>query len=824
MNIATHEQENVMAKTKIDAPENCFHCGELCQDETIEHDHHSFCCQGCKMVYQVLSGAGLHDYYEIEEKPGQRMAGTQSAQRFAYLDDPDIQRQLLDFSDGNMAKITFHVPQIHCTSCIWLLEKLHQLEAGIYSSRVNFLKKEVYLTFDPTQLSLKEIVQTLSRIGYEPTISFDSLHKAQKQTPASRKFAYKLGVTGFCLGNIMLVSFPEYLGINQTDQSFIDLFGYLNLVLSVPVFFYGASGYLRSAYEAIRHRGVNIDVPISLGLVVLFLRSIFEVVTQTGAGYFDSMASLVFLLLVGKWFQEKTFENISFERDYKSYFPIAVTVLEQEKEVSKPLSKVKTGDRLLLRSGELIPADAVLIEGEARIDYSFVTGEAAEIKKEKGDQLFAGGRQKAGIIVIELIKEVSQSYLTRLWNEDEKPSSQKHRLNNITDRLSQVFTYAIIVIATLGGTYWYLTNGISSAMQVFTSVLIIACPCALALTVPFTLGNAIRLLARSSVFAKSTEVLERMTQLSHLVFDKTGTITSAQSQLAQWVGEPLTSVEKQLIASLLRQSTHPVSQKALKCLQANFNNKNEVSNYHEETGQGIYGMVGETSIRVGKYSFVNTGNHQQQEALQPDFMTSAHVNINGRYRGHFIMKQSLRTGMEPLFSSLRNQFDLSLLSGDNEGERKVIENLFGQKERLYFQQSPADKKAYIAQLQQNGKRVLMMGDGLNDAGALMQSDVAIAVAENVHQFSPACDVVMGAHQVASLNNVLVYANNSLMVVKGGFMLSILYNIVGVTLALNGMISPVIAAILMPLSSVTVVTFGVVATWWLYRKHFVQVTL
>lgn len=815
-----HSSEDNLT-TKTSTPETaCYHCGENLEKEVIHFEDHSFCCQGCKMVYQVLSGAGLQDYYEIEEKPGQRMAGKGSQNRFAYLDDPETARQLLDFTDGQVAKVTFYVPQIHCTSCIWLLEKLHQLEPGILSSRVNFLKKEVYITYDEQQHSLKEVVQALSRIGYEPLINFDSLHKKDKsgQHKKSNQYAYKLGVTGFCLGNIMLASFPEYLGISKSDQSFIDLFGYLNIGLSLPVFFYGASGYLRSAWEAIRHKGVNIDVPISLGILVLFFRSVYEILSQTGAGYLDSMASLVFLLLVGKWFQEKTFENISFERDYKSYFPIAVTVKEGSVEVSKPLSKVKSGDCLLLRSGELIPADAVLIKGEASIDYSFVTGESAEILKNPGEQLFAGGRQKGGLIEIELVKEVSQSYLTRLWNEDEKQGSSKKNLSTITDRLSRNFTYTIITVATLGGAYWYFTSGAEAAINIFTAVLIIACPCALALTVPFTLGNAMRLLARKQVYAKGTEVIERLTSINHIVFDKTGTITSAEKEQTQWQGESLSDKDKTVIASLVRQSTHPVSQKVFKVLHAESSDWQSIRDFKEIAGEGICGKVDQLEIRVGKRSFV-TAEEETSGSGKRNFQTEAHISLGGKYLGYFTFKQQFRSGVESLMKTLKNHYQLSLLSGDNEGERSAIESLFEQKERLMFQQSPADKKNYIQRLQQKGERVLMIGDGLNDAGALLQSDVSISVAEDVHQFSPACDIIVGASQVPNLEKVINYTKSSLNVVRGGFALSLSYNIVGVTLALKGMISPLLAAVLMPLSSVTAVGFGMIMTYFLFKKFW-----
>ncbi len=284
-------------------------------------------------------------------------------------------------------------------------------------ARVHFLKKEVNITFCHSSLSLRSLVELLQSVGYTPDIS---LATSAKPKPNKRNnLILKIAIAGFCFGNVMLLSLPDYLDADfSLSPTYRTFFSYLTLLLSLPVFFYSASSYFSGAIKGLRHRLLTLDVPIVLGLLTLFGRSSYEVFTQTGTGYFDSLTGLVFFLLIGKWYQNKTYQALSYDRDYASYFPIAVTRLVNQQEVTTPLKDIQVGDQLLIRHQELIPADAILLRGEARIDYSFVTGESEPVEKVSGDYLYAGGKQQGGPLTIELRKPVANSYLTDLWNQD----------------------------------------------------------------------------------------------------------------------------------------------------------------------------------------------------------------------------------------------------------------------------------------------------------------------------------------------------------------------------------------------------------------------
>jgi P-type Cu+ transporter len=790
----------------------CYHCGDACANDHIHLDEKVFCCEGCKLVFEILDERDMCRYYDLEQHPGISLKGPKETGKYAYLDQPEIKEQLLDFQDEAQAKVTFFIPQIHCASCIWLLENLYKLHPGVVRSRVDFLKKEAYLTYQPQALSLRELVGLLASIGYEPDISLGSL-KPQQRRRNDASFYYKLGVAGFCFGNIMLMSFPEYLGLDPaTEGNFRQFFGLLNLLLALPVFLYSASLFYRSAWQGLRKNFLNIDIPITLGILALFLRSSYEILMLNEAGYMDSLAALVFFLLVGRWFQNRTYDTLSFDRDYTAYFPISTTRKVVGEERSTPITDLAPGDTILVRNQELVPADALLLSGEARIDYSFVTGEAEPVTKQAGELIYAGGRQAGQAIELTLVKDVSQSYLTQLWNHEAFEGEEKRSVRALADRLGKRFTLAVLSIALIAGAWWYWEVGIGMAVNVATAVLIVACPCALALTSPITLGNAMRLLGKHRFYLKNTAIIERMASISHLVFDKTGTITHKGSDNTALMKGSLEPEERARVAALARQSTHPMSRAISRCLGAQPDLLVEA--YEETPGQGIRGEIAGQHIWLGARRYVVQA-YQGSEPLpeQP----GTYLLLNGRLAAIFTLPHHYRKGLRAVLSGLGSRFGLSLISGDNDREQKPLQAYFPAGSAMHFNQSPQDKLAYIEHLQQAGEQVLMVGDGLNDAGALKLSDVGIAITEDVDTFSPACDAILDARNFGQFEAFMQYARRSVRLIKAGLVLSLLYNLVGLSIAVQGLLSPVIAAILMPLSSVTVVIFGVVATRIAARK-------
>ena len=775
--------------------QNCFHCGlDIIKEEEIVFDNRTFCCAGCKTVYEIFSTNDLTSYYDFEQSPGATPQDIKG--KYDFLENEKIIAKLLEFREDTTAIVSLNIPHIHCSSCIWILENLQRLEKEVSSSQVHFHEKTVRIIFNPETLSLKEIVNLLSKIGYAPYISLENYEKGK--TVTDRTLTYKLGVAFFCFGNIMLLSFPEYF---ESTEFWLDhykgFFRWLVFALSLPSFLYSASGYYVSAYNSIKARMLNIDIPIALGIVVMFVRSTVDIVFGYGQGFFDSLTGLVFFMLLGKMFQIKTYSFLSFERDFKSYFPIAVTRLENGLEESVPIYDIQQGDRLLIRNEELLPVDGILISDKASIDYSFVTGEAVPITKNSGDKLFAGGKQIGNVIEMEVLRSVSQSYLTQLWSNAVFQKKIDQQYKTIIDRISRYFTPILLLISIVGFVYWMFFD-VNTAFNVFTAVLIVACPCALALTAPFTMGNVLRILGKKKFYLKNALVIEQLAKVDTLVFDKTGTITTNKKSNIFYEGAIISEENKVLIKNTLRASNHPLSRMLYSHLPET--EKLQTEAFNEVTGKGIEAIIDGNVVVIGSALFVGKGD---ENSIQ---QTTVHLKINETYLGKYVFYNHYREGLEGLFKSLSSEYEIKILSGDNEGERERLEQLLPKGTELIFNQKPEQKLAFIKKLQDEGKNVMMIGDGLNDAGALAQSNVGISISENVNVFSPACDAILDAGAFEKLHYFLKLSHRAIRTIKMSFAVSLLYNVVGLTFAVTGHLLPLVAAIIMPLSTITIVGF------------------
>lgn len=787
----------------------CAHCGDSCGQGSLEHEGRWFCCSGCQTVYSLLKDSGLGTYYSLEDKPGLKPDLARRADRFAYLDRDSVRSRLTDFDNGHTARVTFSIPQIHCSSCIWLLENLYRLNEAVLSSRVDFPRRQVSIAFQIDKLPLSRLVALLGSIGYEPEIRHSDLDKS-KPDRSYRALYGRLAVAAFCFGNIMLLSFPRYLGMGATSEVSVNrLFDFLKILLAVPVVFYSALEFFRPAINGLRQRRLNMDVPIALGISVTFIYSIYEILALQGAGYMDSLAALVFLLLVGRLYQKKTYFSLAFERGYRSYLPIAVMRRIADSEQSVPLDEIAIGDTIVLRNHEIIPADGILLTGPAQIDYSFVTGESAPMQVSEGDRLFAGGRQVGPVIEVEVTREPSRSYLLQLWEETEAAVRRHPALETLVNKIGRHFTPGVLAIAAVTAAVWWMIDP-AKVMLTTTSVLIVACPCALALASPFALGTAQRLMGQARFFLKDSAVVERLASATALVFDKTGTITQSGASAPEYVGRPLTEIEKAMVYSIVRQSTHPLST----LLREVFADSQELptSDFAEQPGRGLQAEVDGHRVKVGSAEYV--GSMAQEYGESNVVYISIDVVVAGCYR----FANLFRPGLSEVVSELAKHCEISLISGDHEGDRDRVRGVFGTGPELRFNQSPADKLHFVSNKIQSGEQVIMVGDGLNDAGALKVATVGLTVVEDDATFAPASDGVLSARSFRRLPQLIGLARNTMTIIRISLGISLVYNLIGLGFAVQGLLSPVIAAILMPLSSVTVVLFTTLATGYLARRR------
>lgn len=788
---------------------SCYHCGDEVLDDFYVVDDHFFCCMGCQSVYQILNANNLQQYYAYNTHPGK--ANKKPKENYDYLEDEAIVSKLVDFRDDAFTHITFYIPQIHCSSCVWLLENLFKFDSAIQSSQTDFLKKQLNVVFKHENLSLKKLVELLFSLGYEPKITLqDVVKESEGKKLDQRELVRKITVAGFCFGNAMMLSFPEYLGLGAYEAKYSNFFGYFNLLLTLPVMGYSALDYYKSSYYSLKNKQLNLDVPLALGILVLFIRTAYDVISQTGGGFADTLCSLVFFLLIGKFVQQKTYHHISFERDYRSYFPVAITKLEEGNPVPVQLAELKVGDRIFIRNNEIIPADSILLHGEASLDFSFVTGESEPVSKTIGEVVYAGARQMDSAIELEVVKPVSQSYLTKLWNKKELKKSGEN-FKAFSDTISQYFTPVLLSLSLLALSYWALQGDMARGWNAFTAMLIIACPCALALSSPFTFSAALSIFDKNHLFVKNSLSIEKMAKVNTLVFDKTGTISSPTSTRMKLIGS-LDRQEREWVYAITKNSNHPLSREIIKWLDIK-PKPVYIEEYKEIPGKGMEAKIDGLSLKIGSADFVE---YVDEEELPNG--SKVFISVENEVKACFVLEQPWRPGMEKVMQDFSKEYDLHLISGDNNKDKPVLRKVFPVKAHLLFNQLPHEKLDFIHSLQQGGGFVSMFGDGLNDAGALKQADLGIAVSDDVNNFSPGCDAVLEGKSFSKLPGFFSFSKDTVRVIYRSFALSILYNIIGLSFAIQGTMSPLVAAIIMPLSTLTIISFTTLSTRYFARRH------
>lgn len=725
-------------------------------------------------------------------KPGVRpKKGTEH--RWDFLKSEEVVNSLLDYQDAKHCQVTISLPAIHCIACVWLLENLGKLHPGIISSIVNFTRKQATISYDPSQIELSELARNLERIGYTP--SFEPAAKNRKQ--ASNKLLTRMAVAGFCFGNIMLLTFPEYL-VSDISQlgGFRSFFSWLILGLSLPVLLFSAMPFLRSALSAIHTRRANFDIPIALGVLVLFAKSVTDIFLGNGPGYMDSFAAFVFLLCIGRWFQNITYEFLSFDSEQEGYLPMAVQRMAENGAMEMtPISRLKHEDVIMIRDQEISPADGHLLSKAASFDFSFITGEAEAMNKNEGDVIYAGGKCLGTPALVKLSRSVRQSYLSGLWQSRASDVNQGYSTSDRINAWSPYFLLALAIISAGVAIVWSFID-IHRVVEVVTAVLIVACPCALALSASFIYGHMQRQLSTKSMFLRQAREIEKLSTIDTVVFDKTGTLSSGFE--VSWDGQNLDRELQASLRSITANSNQPLSRAIHEWLGPGVSPRLE--SFESLPGRGLDAQVEGQHIRIGSSLFIS-GKESQE--------TSVLIEVDEQLIGRFQFLTKYRDGLDGMFESLVD-YDLHLLSGDNDGEMDNVSRWIP-KDNIGFNQDPVSKKKYIEALQADGRQVLFIGDGLNDGGAIAQADVGVAVVEDLYQFTPAADGILLANRLNEIPQTLGWSRYSVKALYGALIFSLIYNLIGLAFAASGYLTPLVAAIIMPLSSISVVTFAWLAT-------------
>lgn len=793
----------------------CYHCGDNCDGKILTFDQKEFCCQGCVSVFKILNQNELADYYCLNEAPGVKMDAPIQSEKFKFLEIESIVQQIIKFKNKDQTQVVLYLPQIHCSSCLWLLEHLSELNAAIIGSQVNFTSKMITISFNHHEMNIRSLVELLASLGYEPLIDIQQPEQTRLETRYNSKTSYlKIGIAGFCFSNIMLISFPEYLGLDtKTNPYLLDFFKWTNLILSLPVIFYSAREFFENAYYSFKQRYLNIDVPIAIAILVTFIRSVYEVVSNTGVGFFDSMTGIVFFMLLGRTLQNRTYSTLSFNKDYQSYFPLAVTKIIDKNHAVVKVQEIEEHDLLFIHKHEVIPTDCILSKGDAAIDYSYITGEALPEKIAIGDIVYAGGKNVGEALEVLVVKPFSDNSFTKLWNNNafEKQQFEKEAMTTV---ISKYFSLVVLIISLSTFTYWMFMGASFIAWRAGTAVLIIACPCALLLTASFTNGYLLDLLAKHGIFYKNAQVIEKMAKCKQIAFDKTGTITAVNTKGIVVVQNDLSQEEQSLVLSAMTQSSHPLSVSIVRHFDAKGITVDGLQ-VEEIKGKGLAFEYQGVLWKIGSRNFI-------QDVINKSAIAEVLVSADGVLKAVFGMHVQLKEGIATMMDDLAISMQLSLISGDNDGAMSQMQELFPKGSDLKFNCSPEDKLHHIAAMQESGEIVMMVGDGLNDAGALKQSDIGMTVVKNTFSFSPACDVIIEEAQLPFLHQLIKVNKATQRLIWLGFTYSLIFNVIGIAIAIQGALSPLTAAILMPSSSLGIIFISYLGIKFIKNKYFKSV--
>lgn len=817
------KNSTAIAETGKLADNLCKHCLQPCTQDSVSDDNGTFCCSGCQAVYNLINSHGLCDYYSMEEVASRPSLKLQSGGKdYQWLNHEEVVQELGIITQGGVSNIEFHCPSIHCASCLYLLDNLHKFNSAIIKSQAVFNNRKVSVWFSPELINVSELAQILAGLGYPPV--FESAedaagNKNKVNREASNRLLIRLGIAGFAAGNTMMLSFPAYFGIDsEVFYRYQWVFPVLNILLAGFSVGYSAGDWFVRSVRDLRNRKLSVDVPIAMAIGVLFLRSIADVALQAGPGFFDSLCGLIFLLLIGQWLQTRYYEGLEFEHSFSSFFPLMATIIEGSDERQILIKNLKAGHRIRLKAHELVPADAMVVFAEhALADQSFITGESRPGVLKPGDKVFSGTRLLTGKLELEVLKAANQSWLNRLWNQASEAGTAKTEPTLFEKLFVKYFTAITFVVAFSALGYWLFNGEKTTAFNAFTAVLMVACPCAVTLAMPFSFNRALNHLAKSGFYARNATVVEKLAHINHWVFDKTGTLTQPFSDHKAeniWQpapqAQPIPAAELYAVVNKAAElGAHPLLWELVRVFPKLANptqNLLQVVEFEEIAGKGIKLKIqGRGTFHIGSAAFAFANRYVETSGSR------VAISLNGEYLGSFILGHTLRSGAKNVLQTLEG--DKTILTGDNEAGTKLFQKPDMQDLNLNirFNQSPEAKRDFIGRLNEQGQSVMMIGDGLNDSPAMKSAGVSLALIDRENGFSPAADCITKATNLRHLPEWVKFSKETLSMVKIALGLSVVYNFIGVGLAAYGELSPLFAAIFMPLSSLSVVALGVVLT-------------
>ncbi len=808
----------------------CFHCGlPIPPDDDvvarIEDEQQHFCCTGCKAVCEAIYEAGLEGFYRRTPEDASLAPPPELPKELALYDLDEVQEEFVG-DLGELRDIHLLVEGIHCAACVWLIEHTLRAMPGVAHASVDLSGKRLHLKWHNQQLKLSRIIERLGQIGYA-AVPYDPEVAEGKLKRQNRNLLYRMAFAGFGMMNLLWISIALYSGADQGE--FRGMFHWVGFALATPVLLYSGHPFFKGAWVGLKNFHLGMDLPIAIGASITYLYSVYVTLSgsQLGDVYYDTVVNFLFVILVGRYLEAiSKRQAVASTQRLLDLQPRVATVLRDDQEELVPIRAVKRGELVLVRPGERIPVDGTIVEGESALDEALLTGESLPVEKGVGASVSAGTINGHGMLKIEVEGALKDTALGRIIRLVEEAQASKAPIQCVAD---QIVPWFVAVTLALGSAtfLWWLQTDFEVALLAATSVLIITCPCAFGLATPMSIAVASGLGAKYGILVKNGEVLESLSSINHVVFDKTGTLTEGRmslvavhSEAGRWqisddesMPEPLVDLLRQL-AALERYSEHPTAQAILSWVeqQGGDYRKIAVNSFKNHPGMGISGEVAGRELIAGsaawmEHSGVTRLSHldQAEQEFQAQGVGVIHLALDGKEQLLIGIEDRIRPDAPQLIADLKAEgMQLTLLSGDRRQTAEAIAERLGGME-VIAEVLPEQKDQVIAGLQRDGHKVAMVGDGVNDAPALVRADVGIAMGSGTDVSIASADIVLMSSELEKVRLATGLSRRTLRTIRQNIGISILYNIIMVPLAMAAVVTPLVAAISMPISSLAVIS-------------------
>ncbi|HEC07065.1 MAG TPA: heavy metal translocating P-type ATPase [Thiolapillus brandeum] len=795
----------------------CFHCGlplpEQDYSTDIDGQKQHFCCFGCQSVCEAIYAAGMEGFYQRTPEGLLLEPPPPPPEDLGLYDLEEVQDEFVH-KKGQEREIHLLVEGIHCAACVWLIEHTLNQLPGVLSARVNLSAKRLLLRWDNSRIQLSEIINSLARVGYAAT-PFDPEAAEGILKKQTRDLLFRITFAGFAMMNLIWVSIALYSGADKGE--FRTLFHWVGFALATPTLLYSGWPFLKGAWTSLRTRHLGMDLPIALGAVVTWAYSSWVTFTDLPDHqvYFDTVVNFIFVILIGRHLEGVSKRHaVAATQRLLDLQPRIALVLQDGEQKSVPIRRVKPGDQVVVKPGAKIPVDGIVLQGESQVDEAMLSGESKPVAKHPGDKVSAGTVNTQGALTIEVTGTLNNTALGRIIRLVEEAQASKAPIQCTADRIVPWFVMATLSLATLTFFIW-VHKDFELALMAATSVLIITCPCAFGLATPMAIAVASGQGARHGILVKTGAVLETLSHVEHFVFDKTGTLTEGKMQVVRTIPSAALSEERllQYAAAAERFSEHSIAQAIIaEARHRDIDPKElDIADFHSSPGQGICTRIEGSDILIGTLQWLQAQQValddlllEQSAELENQGISLVHVAMDGRHVGIIGIADRLRDDARALIDELRaKNIRLTLLSGDRRSVAEAVARQLGGMQ-VIAEVLPEDKDKVIAELQKQGQLVAMVGDGVNDAPALIRADVGIAIGSGTDVSVESADIVLMSDELEKISLAVALSRRTLKTIRQNIMISFAYNIIMVPLAMAAMITPLIAAISMPISSLLVI--------------------